>query len=278
MVELMNTNTPASGKDSAAQLVRRVRAAVTAFVKNRDDFPAVTLALARELWAARQEVGGDDSAFGAWLAAHRLTDKITPQDRAALVQLGQHAKVAAKVLRQTSSRSVRLIWEQEVRPVVEPWRAFTNAGEGRVATVHAEVTTRVLAVEVPYQYEEKVLTISTARQKEPDGEREVTEPQVEPDGDAEPSGTPNRKPDRSTLRFAKLLTDDLISITATLAQLAHLGTDGREAAINQLCATCSIVVIGDALDFVAELRGRLSASLESSPADEERTPTAKRLH
>jgi hypothetical protein len=113
--------------------VEHLRVAVTAFVKNRDDFSKVTLALARKLWRARQAFRGDDTAFRAWLAVHRLTDKIRPHDRAALIKLGEHAKVAARVLRQTSSRSVRLIWINEVRPLVEPERTYASAGKRQIA-------------------------------------------------------------------------------------------------------------------------------------------------
>jgi hypothetical protein len=130
---------------TAKEHVKRVRAAVAAFVKNREDFAKVTLTLARELFEAREAVGGDDSAFGAWLATHQLAEKITAQDRAALIKLGQHSKIAAKVLRETTSRSVRIIWENELRPLVQPRpalapqpRTFTSAGKGEQPTITIE--------------------------------------------------------------------------------------------------------------------------------------------
>jgi hypothetical protein len=120
-------------------LAARVREAGDAYLRNERDFRHVTLAFAKALWTARQAVGGDDTAFGRWLAKHKLANKVGATERAALIQLGQHAKIAAKVLATTTSRSPRLIWENEVRQRV----AFPSAGKG-----HTETKTQVLQLNV----------------------------------------------------------------------------------------------------------------------------------
>jgi hypothetical protein len=119
--------TPAVSK-TAARHIDRVHKAAANFVKNRDDFPKVTLDLAAALCRLRDAVGGDDRAFGALLDANGLASEISHQDRAALIQIGRHAKVAAPILQRTTSRSPRLIWENELRPRVME-EALTSAGK-----------------------------------------------------------------------------------------------------------------------------------------------------
>jgi hypothetical protein len=102
--------------------IKRVRTAGEDYLRNQQDyrqnqrdFPRVVLAYGRALLQARKAVGDDDRAFGSWLAAHRL-NHVPKNDRVALLSLAKHPKIATKVLRETTSRSVRLIWENEVRP------------------------------------------------------------------------------------------------------------------------------------------------------------------
>jgi hypothetical protein len=98
---------------------------------------------------ARKACGDDDSAFGAWLAAHHL-DKVPKNDRSALLNLAAHAKIATRVLRETTSRSVRLIWENEVRPMAYP-RPYPNVGIGQGDAARAPVIaiSRVAAISAP---------------------------------------------------------------------------------------------------------------------------------
>jgi hypothetical protein len=113
---------------ATSQHVKRVRATGKAYLKNQEDFPRVVLEYGRALLEARKACGDDDSAFGAWLATYHL-DHVLKNDRAALINLAKYSKVAAKVLRETTSRSVRLIWE-EVKPQVCKG-TYPSAGTGR---------------------------------------------------------------------------------------------------------------------------------------------------
>jgi hypothetical protein len=92
----------------------RVRETGDAYLKITDDYSRVVLAYAHALHKARQAVGGDDTAFGKWIAKHSL-DTVNRHDRAAPINTGKHAKIAATVLRRTSSHSPRLIWKTRSR-------------------------------------------------------------------------------------------------------------------------------------------------------------------
>lgn len=69
--------------------------------------------LARRLLAAKQRHPAK-RAFGKWLrgSSYGLIGK---NDRAALINIGKHAEISRIVLRKTTSRSVRLIWLNQVR-------------------------------------------------------------------------------------------------------------------------------------------------------------------
>jgi hypothetical protein len=93
---------------------------------SRGQWVAATLDVAVALKAARDYCGGDDRAFGIWLVENGCDD-FGHQDRAALINIGEHIEVARKVLSETTSQSVRLIWEDEVKPRL---LTFTSAGKG----------------------------------------------------------------------------------------------------------------------------------------------------
>ena len=81
--------------------------------------------LARRLLAAKQRYPAKQ-AFGKWLRGSTYAS-IGKNDRAALINIGKHAEISRIVLRQTTSRSVRLIWLNEVRGVAGRLR-FNNPG------------------------------------------------------------------------------------------------------------------------------------------------------
>lgn len=74
------------------------------------------LALALELKAGRDEFD-NNSAFSEWLDANGCSD-LVPHDRAALLNMADHIDMARKVLEVTKRRSVRLIWDEEIKPLV----------------------------------------------------------------------------------------------------------------------------------------------------------------
>jgi hypothetical protein len=82
----------------------------------------------RELWleGAIELIGllqdarerfSSDQAFGKWLTDSGYgEDRITRQDRAALLNMAEHPDLTREVLEQTHRRSWRHIWEKEVQP------------------------------------------------------------------------------------------------------------------------------------------------------------------
>lgn len=100
---------------------KRLRDRLDAYSKNRDEFPRVTLALAIELFEARQDHDSNE-AFGAWLAGNSLDD-LGKDDRAALINIGEHAEISRAILAETGRNSPQWIWREEVQPRV---RHVTN--------------------------------------------------------------------------------------------------------------------------------------------------------
>jgi hypothetical protein len=103
----------------------RVRKAYEAWRIADDRWVETTLALAIEMAAAREECGGNDRAFGVYLAENDCA--MSRNDSSAFVGLGQHPEISRRVLAETTSRSVRLIWE-EVKPLICP-SVGTDAAE-----------------------------------------------------------------------------------------------------------------------------------------------------
>lgn len=89
---------------------KRLRDRLDAYAKNRDDFARVTLALAIELAAARDD-HESNNAFSAWLATNELND-LGKTDQAAAINIGRQPREAAIMLAETKSRSLELIWDE----------------------------------------------------------------------------------------------------------------------------------------------------------------------
>jgi hypothetical protein len=82
-----------------------------------------TIELINILDDARKRLG-PDQAFGTWLTANGYGgNRLTPQERAALLNMAKHLDLTRDVLKQTASRSWRLIWFEEIQPRV------TSAGK-----------------------------------------------------------------------------------------------------------------------------------------------------
>src|SRR5271157_3050056 len=73
-----------------------------------------TLAFAEKLWEARQQ-HDSNHAFGIWLAENEI-DGLGKDDRAALINMGQHLELTRIALEETDSRSPRLIWRDLIEP------------------------------------------------------------------------------------------------------------------------------------------------------------------
>ena len=60
-----------------------------------------------------------DKEFGAWLTDNGYgEDRITRNDRRALLNMAEHPQHTREVLNQTHRRSWRLIWEEEIQPLL----------------------------------------------------------------------------------------------------------------------------------------------------------------
>jgi hypothetical protein len=251
----------------AAELIERVRTTGKDYLDNQADFPRVVLAYGRALLKARHACGDDNSAFGSWLRAHHL-DKVGRNDRAALINLARHAKVAVKVLRATTSRSVRLVWEDEVKPVVYP-RAFPSIGIGeQPRTIALAVENTVRTVPLAFITAE-TRTINLKLPTDPGepppcltSEDTTTEPTALPDDVIEPPTPPQEMaPDKRIER-----TD--ASMFRTACDLASFVTainaDTFVAAVQRGANVPPQLL--DALDTLADLRTRLLAALEERDA------------
>lgn len=113
--------------------IKRLRDSLDAYKTHHDDFPRVVLALAVDLFEARQEHESDQE-FGRWLVENELDD-LGKDDRAALVSMGEYPQLSAARLAETTSRSLRLIWANEIKP-----RVLSVEKPAPVPALAAEIT------------------------------------------------------------------------------------------------------------------------------------------
>jgi hypothetical protein len=250
----------------------RLRAAVDGFVKNREDFPKVTLNLAKELWRARKSFGGDDSAFGAWLTEHagQHADRLSHQDRAALIKIGQHAKIGAAVLEKTSSRSPRSIWEREIRPQIE--LGLYQSGKG------AEPTPRLINIQTAtVEVTESEMLLRAPAYVGPDTEFPVPVVAESPQRPLLPQGVDILAVQRE--HFGSSVTSHLRSLAADveIAGRKTTRTDMLDAVIEHVLGLPASEVsrITAGLDFAVVLRTQLR---EKSPDPEQPQPKLKLVH
>jgi hypothetical protein len=75
-----------------------------------------------------------NQAFHEWLAQNNLgEDRLSHQARAALVNIGEHMNVSRDVLRKTARTSPELIWQKEVKPLIDA-KNGTAAAKARVTS------------------------------------------------------------------------------------------------------------------------------------------------
>ena len=79
---------------------------------SREEWVEATLEMAALLHRKREELKRDPN-FGAWLRENGVNDLHNPHDRAALIGLGADLVLASKVLGETASISLQLIWKNK---------------------------------------------------------------------------------------------------------------------------------------------------------------------
>jgi hypothetical protein len=112
-------------------LADRIRALMALVETNDREWIELTIELGLRLAEARSRFSSDIQ-FSVWLAENELdSDRLGHQTRAALIGMGQNIELTKTVLSETSSRSWRLIWENEIKPRVtsvgKPIRAGTSS-------------------------------------------------------------------------------------------------------------------------------------------------------
>lgn len=97
-----------------------------------------TLELIKILDDARTHLG--DQAFGAWLREVGYgEDRISRDDRSALLNMAKHPEVTLEVLGQTHRRSPQTIWREEIQPRL---RSPTQPTDGAEPEAPASTTRR----------------------------------------------------------------------------------------------------------------------------------------
>jgi hypothetical protein len=103
--------------DSRESPAQRMRRALDDWHEAGELWIDKTITLALELRAARDECGGDDPAFGLWLRENDLDD-LNQNTRVALINMAEHVELSRHALELTNRRSLRYIWDQEIRPQI----------------------------------------------------------------------------------------------------------------------------------------------------------------
>jgi hypothetical protein len=116
----------------------------------------LTLELSAKLWAARQRYP-DNQEFGEWLDRHAR--RLSKNDRAALIKMGQHLEISRKVLEQSNRQSPQHIWQELVKPRLLlsssteedaiPTTALEVATDGCVATAEKDGTATTASESLP---------------------------------------------------------------------------------------------------------------------------------
>lgn len=105
--------------DRPDPLLERISAAYTRAMNGDREWREGTLELAEALAEARARFS-DNKSFGRWLNAMPGLDDLGSDDRAALIGMGRNLDIAREILNETTRRSWRLIWLEEIKPIVEP--------------------------------------------------------------------------------------------------------------------------------------------------------------
>jgi hypothetical protein len=111
----LNGQQPMSTSTNTDPDVKSLDLAWEKITKGRELWIEGTLELIQKL-AEKRKLYDSDQAFGAWLnEAGYGEDRITRQDRAALLNMAEHLDLTREVLEQTHRWSWRLIWEKEIQ-------------------------------------------------------------------------------------------------------------------------------------------------------------------
>jgi hypothetical protein len=126
------------------------------------------IGLAEDFYQARQEFLSNQE-FAVWLAENEL-DYFDKDDRAALINLGEHLEVTKEVLKETKSISYRLIWRDEVQPRVRNVANTTGCtaepeNSEKDAVLPTETDNASATEDVFTSQAEKVLPSRTIREK-----------------------------------------------------------------------------------------------------------------
>lgn len=111
------SDTAVASPSPLGRLAEEIRADLIRREQSREAWAAATLDLCQHLAEARAEFPAN-VPFGRWCRDQGFG--LDPNDRAGAIQMGQDTCGARKVLEHTELRSLRLIYEREFRPSVDP--------------------------------------------------------------------------------------------------------------------------------------------------------------
>ena len=122
------------------RIAGRIRAAFARALAAGKQWITATIELAKSLAAARAHFSANQ-AFHGWIS--RAGIKISPNDRAALINMGRNLPRTRIVLAQTERRSWQLIWRHEIAPLLSRVvSASKTAGESQVDPIFAQKVVR----------------------------------------------------------------------------------------------------------------------------------------
>jgi hypothetical protein len=116
-------SSPDGGTNDIADNIRRYHAAALAGLEQEkagaEAWRENTWALACELKHGKEFCQNSNPAFSKWLQDRGLgEDVINADDRAALIKMAAHPEIAKEVLQTTTRRNWRLIWNNDIQPIV----------------------------------------------------------------------------------------------------------------------------------------------------------------
>jgi hypothetical protein len=104
----------------AQKALTTIEQAQTTIEQGRAQWREATVTLAAALMKGRELHQDDDRAFGAWLKANDPLDKISANDREALLAMARYPEATDEALAKTKKTSWYTLWRLEISPKVEP--------------------------------------------------------------------------------------------------------------------------------------------------------------
>jgi hypothetical protein len=105
--------------DAIRQAYAKAQRAQTTIEQGRAQWREATIDLAAALLKGRELCQNNDRAFGAWLNANPPLDKISPNDREALLAMARYPDETREALVKTQKTSWYTLWYSEIRPKVK---------------------------------------------------------------------------------------------------------------------------------------------------------------